>query len=440
MEELRLSLLIFGGCAILGILAHGLWSIRKNSKAKEQQSQPSNEWQEPQMNEPLVDESDKLTMEPHWHNDAVELAADLTDTAVADEQDIVEFDPIASQDPVADDHFDELGIGQVRVVSSSSSEPLSACGDNEEDSHNQEALAEPKRYASVVTQPKPEVAYGRDKRSTSSKNAEGQSATAEVIPEPPEFLLKQDQPEPAADAQPEQIKPVSSAQPQDGSLASALESHNSAATVQVKDKESLAESVKKRGQPSQTVTQQKTRLEPSLREDQINIDFAETSPRIDVEAQPVQPKQEKLVSEPQQEVLVLNVKAADDQPIPGAALLPMLLTLGFKFGEQDIFHRHVNSNGTGPVLFSLANMFKPGVFDIDNMENFTTQGVSLFMILPIEGDPHQVFNMMHNAARKISDEFAAKVLDGRRSVLTKQSLQQYVEKIREFERQRMLQR
>jgi cell division protein ZipA len=118
----------------------------------------------------------------------------------------------------------------------------------------------------------------------------------------------------------------------------------------------------------------------------------------------------------------------------------MLLTLGFKFGDQDIFHRHVNSNGKGPVLFSLANMFKPGNFDIDNLETFTTRGVSLFMLLPIEGDPHQVFNMMHNAARKIADEFNAQVLDGRRSVLSKQGLQQYVEKIRDFERKRMIAR
>lgn len=183
-----------------------------------------------------------------------------------------------------------------------------------------------------------------------------------------------------------------------------------------------------------------------LAEDQMRIDFDEpqlkTEPDDETEAAvakttAAQQTESKAVS---QEVLVLNVKAPDNKPIPGSALLPSLLTLGFKFGDQDIFHRHVNSNGKGPVLFSLANMFKPGVFDIDNIETFSTQGVSLFMILPIEGDPHQVFNMMHNAARKLADEFGAQVLDGRRSALTKQSLQQYVEKIREFERQRMIKR
>ncbi|MFT5670856.1 MAG: cell division protein ZipA, partial [Glaciecola sp.] len=137
------------------------------------------------------------------------------------------------------------------------------------------------------------------------------------------------------------------------------------------------------------------------------------------------------------DVLVLNVRSSDQNPISGASLLPMLLTLGFKFGEHDIFHRHVNTNGKGPILFSLTNMFKPGVFDIDNIENFSTYGLSLFMMLPIEGDPQQVFNMMHNAARKLSDEFGCRILDGNKVGLSKQSLQQYVERIREFERRRI---
>jgi cell division protein ZipA len=139
----------------------------------------------------------------------------------------------------------------------------------------------------------------------------------------------------------------------------------------------------------------------------------------------------------QTDVLVLNVRASPDNPISGAALLPMLLTLGFKFGDHDIFHRHVNTNGKGPILFSLTNLFKPGVFDIDNMETFSTQGVSLFMMLPIEGEAQQVFNMMHNAARKIAEEFGCKILDGNRVLLSKQSLQQYSERIRDFERRRL---
>ena len=143
------------------------------------------------------------------------------------------------------------------------------------------------------------------------------------------------------------------------------------------------------------------------------------------------------LAEPE-EVLILNVVAPEGQSMSGAVLLPSLLTLGFKFGEFNIFHRHEEASGTGDVLFSLANMFNPGTFDIDNIEQFTTQGVSLFLSLPVKGDAQQAFNMMHNAAKKIAAEFSGQVLDGQRSVLTRQTVQHYVERIREFERRQLL--
>jgi cell division protein ZipA len=135
------------------------------------------------------------------------------------------------------------------------------------------------------------------------------------------------------------------------------------------------------------------------------------------------------------DVLVLNVVARDDNELDGVRLLPVLLTLGFKFGEMEIFHRHANSTGHGPVLFSLANMVNPGVFDVDNMEQFSTTGVSLFMRLPHNQGNIKTFNIMLNAAAKIAEEFDGQVLDGNRKILTNQLTNQYVERIRAVERQ-----
>jgi len=138
------------------------------------------------------------------------------------------------------------------------------------------------------------------------------------------------------------------------------------------------------------------------------------------------------------DVLILNVIAEDNNDLDGATLLPVLLTLGFKFGDMNIFHRHVDAAGQGAVLFSLANMVQPGHFDIDNMEQFTTQGISLFMTLPHKNGNMETFNIMLNAAAKIAEEFNGQVLDGDRSTLTKQSTQQYVQRIRELERKMLL--
>ena len=138
------------------------------------------------------------------------------------------------------------------------------------------------------------------------------------------------------------------------------------------------------------------------------------------------------------EVLIVHVAMPDGQSISGASLLPLLISLGFKFGDMDIFHRHEDSAGHGAVLFSLASMYNPGTFDIDNIEQISTKGLSMFMTLPCKGEALANFNMMHNAAKKISEEFGGHLLDSNRSALTVQTVRHYVEKIREFERQRLI--
>ena len=440
MEELRLSFLVFGACAIAGILIHGLWSVRKNAAKQDKQSfEPKEDWSEDDAPSELGSVSDSRVIE-------ADIQFDIDDPLL---------DASGQQDDKqSPTHFDELGLGEVRVVGknpqhtqNSEEEPV----DNTTDAVDAEPQPEaPKIYASVVTQPKPE--YQADVESVSKPVSASESNLAadmsgknnaisdsSGMPEPPLSLLKTEAP---IELPKTEQKAAHAEQP-----------------VEKQEKPSLAEQAKNLVRRKKSDSGARRRKEPRVDEDQMAINFDEpVEPSLVADA-PLSavdggfdsgakeatenkepPRSDAAGTEPQQEVLVLNVKVPDDKPIPGSALLPMLLTLGFKFGDQDIFHRHVNSNGKGPVLFSLANMFKPGVFDIDNLENFTTQGVSLFMILPIEGDPHQVFNMMHNAARKIADEFSAQVLDGRRSALTKQSLQQYIEKIREFERQRMIAR
>ncbi|GAB2931859.1 cell division protein ZipA [Rheinheimera gaetbuli] len=138
------------------------------------------------------------------------------------------------------------------------------------------------------------------------------------------------------------------------------------------------------------------------------------------------------------EVLILYVLLPEHKDMKGPDLLSALLTLGFKYGDMDIFHRHQDSAGSGAVLFSLANMFNPGTFDLENIEKLSTRGVSLFMTLPGPGEPLGNFNLMHNAAKKLAEEFGGQVLDGQRSVLTVQTVRHYVDKIREFQRQQLI--
>ena len=144
---------------------------------------------------------------------------------------------------------------------------------------------------------------------------------------------------------------------------------------------------------------------------------------------------EPVINEEPEEVIVLHVTGE----IQGAILLQQMTELGFKFGDFDIFHRHVDTAGNGAVLFSLANMYNPGSFNIDTIETFQTDGVALFLALPIKSNSLQAFTMMHNAAVKLAAAVArGQVLDEHRNPLTRQAVQHIHQRIREFERKRLI--
>ncbi len=147
----------------------------------------------------------------------------------------------------------------------------------------------------------------------------------------------------------------------------------------------------------------------------------------------------KQPAEPE-EVLIINVMAHKGEMFNGGELLDIILQCGMRYGNMDIFHRHSDTKGEGALLFSMANMVKPGTFDLDAMDEFETPGVSLFMTLPIDADSMQSFDLMADTARAISETLGGELKDEQRSVMTRQTLEHCRQRIRDFERMRLFRR
>jgi cell division protein ZipA len=134
-----------------------------------------------------------------------------------------------------------------------------------------------------------------------------------------------------------------------------------------------------------------------------------------------------------EQVLIINVMARPDTVIEGSKLLPVLLKHGMRLGDMSIFHRHADVSGKGPVMFSMANMLKPGTFSMSEMETFTTKGISFFMQLPNRIGNMQCFEQMLETAEAVKTELDAQLKDENRSVFTRQTIEHCRQRIRDFE-------
>lgn len=160
----------------------------------------------------------------------------------------------------------------------------------------------------------------------------------------------------------------------------------------------------------------------------------------DQQQQPEKPNTNKSSSssaEPE-DVLVIHLMTKKGQSCDGQLLLDTATSLGLRFGAMKIFHRHSEEDGSGPVLFSMANLLNPGTFDLNTMGDMQSVGVTLFMTPNELEEPVDAFDLMLETAEKLAQQLELMVKDESRSSMTKQTIDHYRQKALKiaFQRQR----
>jgi len=150
---------------------------------------------------------------------------------------------------------------------------------------------------------------------------------------------------------------------------------------------------------------------------------------------------ESSVGQAPEEVIAMYVVAKSGETFVGEQLVHKLLSLEMRHGEMQIFHRYERPEQHDGVLFSMANIKKPGYFELDHMNSFETPGVTFFMSLPGPGRSLYAFDLMVDTARKLSIALDGELRDDQQSMITPQTVEHYRQRVMEFERkQRMNQK
>jgi len=113
---------------------------------------------------------------------------------------------------------------------------------------------------------------------------------------------------------------------------------------------------------------------------------------------------ESIEEENESQIIKFLIKAAPGKTFFGDNILAATNIVGLKFGDMNIFH-HYGAEGmeSEESIFSLASMYEPGYFDLDNLETYQTRGLTLFMELPAPVDNILAFDLMQETAMRLTD-------------------------------------
>jgi len=138
-----------------------------------------------------------------------------------------------------------------------------------------------------------------------------------------------------------------------------------------------------------------------------------------------------------EEVLLINVTAKQGNKIQGGELLGGLFNCGLHFGSMNIFHRFSHANGDGALMFSMANMVNPGVFDLGSINDFETPGVTFFLTLPGPKNSMTAFDLMLDTVRRLARILNAELRDEKQNPLSPEIIDEYRRRVRDFERSQL---
>lgn len=153
-----------------------------------------------------------------------------------------------------------------------------------------------------------------------------------------------------------------------------------------------------------------------------------SAPRPDPEVKVPSPKTE--TTDISSSSVMMFLLAKENRQLAGYELLQTLLSVGLRFGEGHLFHRHQYSNGQGPVLCSVAAATSTGMFDLQNIGAFSVRGLWIFM--EASGSAaidEERFSILLETARQLSEDLDTYLLDDNRQPLTDASLRRYHQKL-----------
>jgi cell division protein ZipA len=124
------------------------------------------------------------------------------------------------------------------------------------------------------------------------------------------------------------------------------------------------------------------------------------------------------------------------QSLSGPDLVVAAEKAGLVYGHMNIFHRMVDNHPELGPVFSVANLVKPGSFDLRTIKELQTPGINFFITLPGPMSALDAWDTLLPTAQRMAELLDAVLLDEQRNALGRQRIANLRDELRAYDRAR----
>ncbi|NLA67110.1 MAG: cell division protein ZipA [Gammaproteobacteria bacterium] len=143
----------------------------------------------------------------------------------------------------------------------------------------------------------------------------------------------------------------------------------------------------------------------------------------------------KRVSDEFDKIVTLYIAARAGQVLRGPDIVVAAEKAGLTYGHLNVFHRLVSGHPERGPVFSVANIRRPGSFDMADIQSMETPAIAFFLTLPAPVSALEAWDAMLPTAERMADLLDGVLLDEHRNALGRQRIAHLREELRTYDRQ-----
>lgn len=167
---------------------------------------------------------------------------------------------------------------------------------------------------------------------------------------------------------------------------------------------------------------------------QAELDLFERT--LEGQAEPATSDLGRRVNDEFDKIVTLYLAARAGEKLHGSDIVVSAEKAGLVYGHMGVFHRLVEGHPERGPVFSVANIMKPGSFDIPNIQSLETPAIAFFLTLPAPLAALDAWETMLPTAQRMAELLDGVVLDEQRNALGRQRIAHIRDELRAYDRQR----